>query len=182
MSFINILDGPNHSIGGVKNFKIATRKTDGSPISFPLDVVFVSGSTDTITFVEDFTGRTITIGDDVIEFRNVYPNYCTYTEEEVEARQGRFYSKTLQWEMPKVNPVTQNQLKSFLFADEGEFAISNALVFFTDSNNQNWFGSIDLPFVLQTYDSTTAERGGDNKYVMSYKAESYNRTLKYVTQ
>lgn len=180
MAYIDILTGCTHSIGGIKDFKIATRCVDGTPISFPLDVTFVTGSTDTITFTEDFDNRTITIGDCQIEFKYVYPKSCTYKEEEVEARQGRFYRKTLTWEMPKVNPVTQNQLKEFIFASGGEFAISNALVFFTDANNQNWFGSIDLPFVLQTYDTTTDAKGGDNKYILSYKAESYNRTLKYV--
>ena len=84
--------------------------------------------------------------------------------------------------MPKVNPVTQNQLKSFLFDSAGEFAISNALVFFTDANGQNWFGSVDLPFVLQNYDTTTDGRGGENLYSIKYKSDSYLRMLKYITQ
>jgi len=182
MAHIDILTGCTHSIGGIKDFKIATRKTDGTPITFPLDVVFASGSTDTIIITEDFDNRTITLSDDEIEFRYVYPKLCTYTEEEVKERQGHFFRKTLQWTMPKVNPTTQNQLKDFLFATQGEFAISNALVFFTDGNNQNWFGSIDLPFILQIYDTTTGARGGDNQYILSYKADSYNRTLKYIAQ
>ena len=180
MAYIDILTGTTHSIGGIKDFKIATRKTDGTPITFPLDVTFVTGSTDTILITEDFNARTITLGGDEIEFRYVYPKSCKYTEEEVKERQGDFFRKTLEWSMPKTNPTTQNQLKEFLFADEGEFAISNALVFFTDGNNQNWFASVDLPFILQTYDTTTGKRGEDNQYVLSYVCNSYMRTLKYI--
>ena len=83
MAYTEILENCHHSIGGIKDFKIATRCTDGTPISFPLDVTFVTGSTDTITFVEDFDSRTITIGGCDIEFRYVFPKTVTFKVDKV---------------------------------------------------------------------------------------------------
>ena len=182
MPYTEIFTGCTHTIGGVKNFRIATKKTNGDPISFPLDAIYLTGSTDTVIIGFNYTGRTVTLGADTYEFRDVFPKSASYTEEEIEDRQGRFYRKTLEFEMPKVNPTTQNQLKDFLFNSDGEFAISNALLFFEDSNQQPWFGSIDLPFVLENYDTTQGTRGGENKYVLRYVSNSYLRTLKYITQ
>ena len=182
MPYTEILEDCVHSIGGIKSFKISSRKTDGSPIEFPLDVTFQSGSTDTIIISEDYDNRIITIGSDEYSFKDVYPDNCTFVEEEVKTRQGNFFRKTLTFEMPKVNPTTQNQLKEFLFTAEGEFALANTLIFLTDANDQNWFLSIDLPFVLNTYDTTTGKNKEDNKYVLQYKCDSYMRALKYITQ
>lgn len=182
MPYTEILDNCYHSIGGIKDFKIATKKINGDPISFPLDGIYQSGRTDTIIISEDFENRTITVGEDTYEYRYVFPKNASYEEVEVEDRQGKFYRKTLTWAMPKVNPITQNQLKDFLFNSDGEFAIGNALVFFTDSNGENWFGALDLPFVLENYDTTTGERGGSNDYTLRYVSNSYRRTLRYITQ
>lgn len=182
MPYTEILDNCVHSIGGIKDFKIATKKTNGDPISFPLDAVYQSGRTDTIVLTDDFENRTVTIGADTFEYRYVFSQNCSYEEEEIEDRQGRFYRKVLTWAMPKTNPITQNQLKDFLFNSNGEFAIGNALVFFTDGNGQNWIGSVDLPFVLENYDTKTDARGGSNDYILRYVSNSYRRTLKYITQ
>jgi len=182
MAYTNLFDGCTHSIGGIKDFKIATKKTNGDPITFPLDAYYLTGSTDTVVITEDFDARKIVIGTDEIEFRYVYPKSCEYEEEEVEERQGRYYRKTLVFEMPKINPTTQNQLKDFLFNTNGEFATGAAIVFFTDTNNQQWFGSITQPFVLENYDSMNGTRGGENKYVLRYVCNDYYRTTKYTTQ
>lgn len=180
MPYTEILDNCVHSIGGVKDFYIATRDTAGSPLDFPLDVILESGSTNTILVGFNYTGRTLTVNNTLVTFRHVYPDKCSYTEEQVSTRQGDTYRKTLEWSMPKVNLTTNNQLKDFLFSASGEFAISNALVFFVDSNNQNWIAGFDLPFVLQDFDLDVGARQGDNQYTLRYVSNSYLRTFQYV--
>jgi len=81
--------------------------------------------------------------------------------------------------MPKVNLTTNNQLKDFLFTDGGEFAISNALLFFIDSNNQPWIAGFDIPFVLQEFDLNLGAKQAENQYVLKYISNSYLRTFKY---
>lgn len=181
MAYTEILENCQHSIGGIKEFNIATRDRDGNPLTFPLDIVLQSGSTNTLSVDDDFENRILTINNTEIQYRHVTPEFVTYTEEEIEDRQGRYYEKTLDFSLPKVNLTTQNQLKEFLFTSGGEFAVSNALVFFTDSNNQKWISGFDIPFVLEIFDLTTGERGGDNNYKLKYVSKSYIRTYKYVT-
>ena len=107
MPYTEILDNCVHSIGGIKNFKIATRDINGNPLSFPLDVIMESGSTNTLIVGEDLENRILTINNTQIQFRLVYPNNCTYVEEGVNQRQGRYMQKTLSWSMPKVNLTTE---------------------------------------------------------------------------
>lgn len=180
MGYINILDNCVHSIGGIKDFFIATRDSNGEPLQFPLDVILQSGSTDTILASWDYAERTMIIGNSTITFRHVYPNACTYKEEEVSTRQGKTYRKTLEFKMPKVNLTTNNQLKDFLFTSGGEFAISNALLFFVDSNNQSWVSGFDIPFVLQDFDINVGSKQGENQYSLKYISNSYLRTFKYI--
>lgn len=180
MPYINILDNCVHSIGGIKDFNIATRDVNGDPLTFPLDIIMQSGSTNTLLVSDDYDNRILTINTTQVQYRHVMPDFASYLEEEVENRQGRYYQKTLDFSLPKVNLTTQNQLKEFLFTSGGEFAVSNALVFFTDSNNQKWIGGWDIPFVLENFDLQTGERNGDNNYTLKYISKSYTRTYNYV--
>lgn len=180
MPFTNILESCNHSVAGIKNFKLATRDTDGNALTFPLDVVFKSGSTNTIKVSEDFENRILTINNTQVSYRYIYPETCSYNEEEVETRQGRYYQKTLTFTLPKVNLTTNNQLRDFLFTTSDKFAISNAFLFFTDVNNQNWIGNYNVPFVLENFDLTTGSRTEqNNRYNLEYICRDYYRALKY---
>ena len=180
MAYINILDNCVHSIGGIKDFYIATRDTDGNPLDFPLDIILASGSSNTALIGFDYENRTLTVNNTTITFRHVFPDTCTYVETEENVRQGDTYKKVLAWTMPKANLTTNNQLKEFLFTAGGEFAVSNALVFFIDSNNQSWISGFDLPFVLTKFDLEIGAKGGENGYKLEYISSSYLRTFKYV--
>jgi len=70
MAYINILDNCVHSIGGIKDFFIATRDNNGDPLNFPIDVVLQSGTTNTILASWDYDNRLMTIGDSIITFRH----------------------------------------------------------------------------------------------------------------
>lgn len=179
MAYTEILENCVHSIGGVKDFYIATRDTNNDPLDFPMDVILKTGSTNTILMAMDYPNRIVTINNTQVVFRHVYPNFVSYNEEEVDERQGKYIRKTLEFSLPKVNPVTNSQLKEFLFTSAGEFAISNALVFFIDANNHNWISGFDIPFVLQNFDLSTDVRNADNQYTLKYIEKSYNRTFQY---
>lgn len=177
MAYTEILTGCTHSIGGLKDFNISTRDTDGNPLSFPLDVVFKSGSTNTILVSDDFENRIMTLGNMELQYRHVMPDFVTHVEEEIKERQGNYYRKTLEFSLPKVNLTTQNQLKEFLFTSGGEFAVSNAVVWFTDTNGHKWISGWNIPFVLENFDLTTG--GEDNNYKLTYICNDYYRTFKY---
>lgn len=179
MSAINLFGCNNPSMGGIKTLRLATRDTNNNPLVFPLDFTLKVNDTSIIVLSDDYTNRTITIGGVGIKYRIVYPFASSILEEERTDRQGRFYSKTLNFEMPQVSLTTNNQLKDFLFTSSGEFAVSSAVAFITDMNDVNWIVGYDVPLILNTFDLTTDVEAADNKYILNYISNSYNRIRQY---
>jgi len=167
------------SMAGVKRLKLATKDTSNNPLDFPLDITLKVNDESIVILSDNESGRTITIGGVGIQYRIVYPLHATFTEEEVSDRQGRFYKKVLKWEMPQVSLTTNNQLKDFLFTSSGEFAISEMVCFVEDMNGNTWIIGWDLPLILESFDLQTDVDGGDNKYILSYTSNSYQRVRQY---
>ena len=167
------------SMAGIKKMKLATRDDADNPLDFPLDIVLKTNDESVIMLSDDEDNRIITIGSDDIEYRIVYPLYAAITEEETTERQGRYYTQTLNFEMPQINITTNNQLKSFLFTNSGEFAISNMVCFIEDMNDNLWICGYAQPFVLDTFELQTGVQAEDNKYVLSYTCKSYSKIRQY---
>lgn len=174
---INLFDGCNPlSIAGIKRLKLATRDTNDNPLSFPLDIQLKLNNESIIQLSDDEANRTMVIGGVSIRYRIVYPFNSNFIEDESTDRQGRFYTKTLSFEMPQLNLTTINQLKDFLFTTSGEFAISNAVALIEDMNDNSILIGWDNPLVLQSLDLTTDVESGDNKFSLVYVSKSYQRT------
>ncbi len=163
------------SMGGIKKLKLATRKTDESPIDFPLDVVYKTNDESTLLISDDEDNRKLTIGGQEIEYRIVYPNNSSIIEDEVNDRQGTFYTQTLAFDLPQVSLTTSNQLKSFLFTTDGEFAISNMLALIEDMNDVLWLVGYVQPMILETFELTTGVNAEDNVYNITYKCKTYSK-------
>ena len=167
------------SMAGIKRFKIATRGTDEAPLQFPLDIVLKQNDESIIMLSDDEDNRTITLGTQEIKYRIVYPHNSSIIEEETTDTRGRFYQQVLQWEMPQINLTTINQLKSFLFTSAGEFAVSNAVAFIEDMNNNLWIVGYTQPLILDNFEMQLGTEEGDNKYIMSYTCRSYSKIRQY---
>jgi len=176
---INLFGCNDLSLGGIKELKLATKDINNKPLSFPLDIQLLSGDDSIIVIQEDLVNQIITIGGVEIQYRSVFPYNARYVEDEVTGRQGRYYTKTLSFEMPKLNLTTNNQLKDFLFSSNGEFAISSMICFVVDTNNNTWVLGWDSPLILQTLDLQTDINQGDNKYLINYLSNSYSRIRQY---
>jgi len=180
MPYTNILEHKGHSIGGVKDFNIAARNSDGGVIVFPLDITIQSGTTNTVQTYVDFDNRTIRFNTNtLIDFRHIQPDNVEYNEEEVEDRRGLYYRKTLTFSIPKVNLTTQNQINDFLFDSAGEFSTNGIILFFTDSNNQKWLANYSVPFILEEFEEDTGSRGDPNGYTFTYVCRDYYRSTKF---
>jgi hypothetical protein len=183
MAAINMFDLCNApSMGGIKRMKLATRDNSDNPLDFPLDIVLKNNDESIIMLSDNETGRTITLGSQDIQYRIVYPINASCIEEETTGKQGRFYNQKLAWEMPQLSLTTNNQLKSFLFTDSGEFAISNMVAFIEDMNDNYWIVGYSQPMVLDNFELQTGVNGEDNKYVVSYTCKSYSKIRQYELQ
>lgn len=167
------------SMGGIKRLKLATRDNSNNPLSFPLDITLKQNDESIVMLTDNEVNRTIVIGGVSIQYRIVYPLNANFNEEEMTDRQGRFYRKTLSWEMPQLSLITNNQLKDFLFTSAGEFAISTMVAFIEDMNDNTWVLGWDIPLILTTFDLATDVNAGDNKYVLQYVSNSYQRIRQY---
>ena len=179
MSAIDLFGCNPISMAGVKRFKIATRDTNDLPLDFPLDIVLKTNDESIIMLSDNESGRTITLGSQQTKYRIVYPLHASCIEEETTDNRGRFYQQQLQWEMPRINLTTINQLKSFLFTSSGDFAISEAVAFIEDMNDNLWIVGYNQPLVLDNFEMQVGTEEGDNKYIMSYTCKSYSKIRQY---
>lgn len=171
------------TVAGIKNIKLMAKLSNGNPISFPIDVV-LTGATywyqtpTTIVGIINKINQTVTIGSEIMSYVEPYVDNSTFTEEETEDRRGKYYTHTLNIQFPKVELYTNNQIKDFLFTDNGELAIANAVAIITDNNDNVWIAGYDLPLVVEGLELTTG--GDDNFYSMSLVGKSYERIRKFL--
>lgn len=179
MSAIDLFGCNPISMAGIKRLKIATRDTSEAPLDFPLDIVLKTNDESIIMLSDDEDNRTITLGTQQIKYRIVYPLHSSCTETETTDARGRYFNQILQWEMPKVNLTTINQLKAFLFTNSGEFAISSAVAFIEDMNDNLWIVGYTQPLILDNFEMVTGTEDGDNRYSLSYTCRSYSKIRQY---
>lgn len=179
MPHINLFDSCNDSISGIKTLRLSAKKFDGSPLVFPLDVLFLSGATDTILLTDNMPERKITINDIDYQYRIIKPNFAEINQQVEETRKGIIYRKSLTFSFPKVTLTTNNQIRDFLFGQGEQFAISNIVAFITDTNNNDWIVGWDYGLVLEEFDLKTDKRNGENVYVFRYESESYSPATPY---
>lgn len=177
----SIFDVCSYAITTVKYLYIGNRQLNGNPISFPIDYITKTGSTESIIVVEawDAAANTALIGGQTIEWREVpnLGNNIEFNEEYQEGKQGKTYIKTLDFQLPQISFNTNAALKEFIFTASGEFAISNAIAFIVDNNNQYWICGYDLPLVLN--DGMELMVASENYYKLSFTSISYSRTRNY---
>lgn len=183
MAYTDLFDDTcNNSIGGIKKLYLATRYSDGSPIDFPIDVLYdtISNDENVILLDDDFENRIITINNKQITYRNITPKDASFEQEIIETRQGRIYEKKLSFIVPKITITTNNQIREFLFDSGGQFAISNALALILDNNNNKWIVGFDYPLILDNFDlKTDKTNNGSNDYSFNYTSRSYLPSFKY---
>lgn len=179
MAYTDILNNTcNNSVSGVKELYLATRYDDGTALNYPLPVTY--SDLNTIQLNMDISNKTITMMGNVIEYKDVVPITVNFNQELLEERQGYLYSKTLTFTIPKINVQTNNSIREFLFDQDGEFAISKALVLIKDNNNVNWIAGYDIPFEIDEFDLQTDYRNGNNQYSLTYTNRSYYPAIKYI--
>ena len=169
------------AITTIKHLYLGSRLLNGNTISFPIEYITKTGTTDSVIRVEgwDAAANTALMGGQTIEWVQVPNTGDNISFEEIyeEGKQGKTYIKNLSFELPLVNFVTNANLKSFLFNSEGEFAISNAIAWMIDNNGQQWLIGYDLPLVLQ--DGMEISIADQNYYSLSFRSISYSRTRNY---
>lgn len=141
----------------------------------------VSGTSDSIIRVDNWDDEinTVEIGGQIIEWREVtrIGDNITFNEEYEETPQGKTYRKDVEFDLPFVNFNTNAALKEFLFTAGGEFAISNALAFIVDDNDQKWIIGYDNPLILQ--DGMEISIAGENYYRLSFRSISQLRSRNF---
>ena len=167
------------TVAGIKELKLMAKLSNGDPISFPIDVVLKSGGTSTIVGTIDEATQTATIGAQTMSYVEPYVDNSSFLEELTEDRRGKYYTHTIEFQFPKVQLYTNNQIKDFMFNDGGDFAIANAVAIIKDNNDVEWILGYDLPMVVEAFEDTTG--GGDNYYTMRLVGRSYDRIRRWET-
>ena len=168
------------SISGIKKVYIASRQLNGNVIQFPLDYIVKSGSSESIIIVNNWNNdaNTCKIGDQTIEWLEI-DDGITFNEEYIEDSKGKQYQKTLELQIPYVYFSSNAAMKELIFTADGQFAVSNAIAFLIDENDNQWICGYDLPLILQ--DDMKLQVGDDNFYKLTFQSLSYSRVRMYET-
>ena len=162
------------TVQGIKSLKLAAKLADGSSIHYPLDFIVQNGEEAVMIVVDEPENQIIQVDNQQnVQYVEPYVINSSFEEIQIIDRRGTYYQTTITFEFPKVDLFTNNQIKDFMFSNDGEFAIANATVFLTDNNDVNWVIGYDLPMVIENFELTTG--GADNKYTMTLVGKSYNR-------
>lgn len=181
-----ILQSCGFALQKIEHLYIASRKTNGNVIDFPIEYQTISGSSDSIIKVTAWNqlNNTCMIGGQELDWREVSTigdgSNVEFTEEYQLTRQGKIYNKTLTFSLPKVNFTTNAALKEFLFTSNGEFAISRAVAFMIDENRQQWICGYNSPLILQ--DDMELSIADENMYKLTFKAVGTSRVRNYQIQ
>jgi hypothetical protein len=178
---IEILNNCHFDSNKIRTLYIGSRLTNGDPISYPIEYLTVSGSTDSIIKIEawnDVSG-TVTLGGQEIqvnEITNTGDN-ITFTEDMVIDNNGKRYQKNITFTIPKLTLFLINQLREFVMTNTGQFALSPTIAFLVDDNGQTLVVGYDKFLVLQNKDLKLGEN--DNEVTLSYQSNSYSRARAY---
>jgi hypothetical protein len=177
----SIFNSCEFSITDIKHLYIGARQLNGNPIEFPLEYITKTGTTESVIRVQEWnpSANYALIGGQYVEWTQVpnLGNNISFEESYEEGKQGKTYVKNLGFDLPNVNFTTNAVLKSFLFSASGNFAISNAIAFLVDSNDQQWLVGYDIPLLLQ--DGMELSIANENHYKLSFQSISYSRSRNY---
>jgi hypothetical protein len=176
-----LLSSCGHALQKIKRLYVASRKLDGSTITFPIEYITISGSSDSIIKVTYWNeaASLCTIGEQTLEFRevSVYADFMNFTEEYQEGKQGKLYIKRLEFSLPKVNYQTNAALKEFLFTADGEFAVAKVVAFIIDENDKQWIVGETIPLILQS--GMELGISAENFYKLSFQSIGISRVRNY---
>lgn len=182
MPYTELIPCNNYSVLGIKSLKICTHQVNGQAIVFPLNIVLTNDTDYIVEVQDDIVNQVVTIGGQQLDYVIVDSvENCTYVDERVEARQGVYYQKTVEINVPKLQNYTDNQIMDFLFNVIGNVAIANVVVLIVDSNGNKLIIGWDSPAIMQggnlqldAYDTTA------NQYTYTFISKSANRTYYFV--
>jgi hypothetical protein len=178
---IQILDNCHFDADKIKTLYIGSRLTNGDSITYPIQYITVSGTTDSIIKIEswDTINSVVTIGGQEIqvnEITNLGDN-ISFTEDLVIDNNGKRYQKNITFTIPKLDLFTTQQIKEFVMTSGGLFALAPTIAFLVDENNQTLCVGYDKQLLLQTKEIKIGT--DNNQYTLSYQSNSYSRARAY---
>lgn len=179
MTAINLFGCSELNMGGLKRLKLASQDINANTLTYPLDITLKSGDESIIVLSDDETNKIITIGSTQIKYVEMPVEATNFLEEEVLGRQGRFYKETLNLIIPKATILKNNTIKELFFDVNGNFDANAIIVFIEDMNGNYWFSGYDIPLSLISFDVTTDNVTGENRYLIQYASNSYQRARSY---
>ena len=106
----NILDNCHFDSNKIKTLYVGSRLTNGNPITYPIQYITVSGSTDSIIKIEawDNVNDIVTLGGQQIQLNQItnLGDNITFTEDLVIDNNGKRYQKNITFTIPKINLFT----------------------------------------------------------------------------
>lgn len=165
----------------IKTMHIGSRLGSGNPITYPIQYLTVSGTTDSIIAIEawDTINNIVTIGGQQIQLNEItnLGDNLGFTEDLVIDNNGKRYQKNITFSIPKISLFTTNQIKEFVMTSAGQFALAPTIALLIDENDQTLIVGYDKPLYLNTKELQLGEES--NQYSLTYQSSSYSRARAY---
>lgn len=177
---IDILQNCHFSGDKLRTLHIGSRLTSGDPITYPIQYLTVSGTSDSMVLLEawDTVNNILTIGGQQIQLNKIsnMGDNLTFDENLVIDQNGKRFQKNIVFTIPKITLFTTNQIKEFVMTNDGKFALSPTIALLIDENDQTLIIGYDKPLYLMNKELLLGE---ENLYRLTYQSNSYSRARAY---
>ena len=156
---------------------IASQDIDENVIIFPVTYNTVAGSDDSVIMIQSWSPTNVVrIGNQNIQFHEIYyfNDNIQFEEKMVRDNRGRYYKKTLTFEIPGISRMQTDELEALGLYGQFNIPYMEILAILIDENGNKLISGYDVPFRIRKIDKSIDNE--KNSYIMTFESYGHSRS------
>lgn len=156
---------------------IASQDVDDNIITFPVTYNTVAGSDDSVIMIQSWSPTNVVrIGNQNIQFHEIYyfNDNIDFEEKMVRDNRGRYYKKTLTFEIPGISRMQTDELEALGLCGQFNIPYMEILAILIDENGNKLISGYDVPFRIRKIDKSIDNE--KNSYIMTFESYGHSRS------
>lgn len=172
-----ILNNCNFDATRIVKLFIASQDVDDNIITFPVTYNTVAGSDDSVIMIQSWSPTNVVrIGNQNIQFHEIYyfNDNIDFEEKMVRDNRGRYYKKTLTFEIPGISRMQTDELEALGLCGQFNIPYMEILAILIDENGNKLISGYDVPFRIRKIDKSIDNE--KNSYIMTFESYGHSRS------